>query len=103
MGECPMMGEALKEEFATLIATRGISTGAGRSYWANHATLLGLRNTDDGIVFDPITTPTPSSAAASSLAISQQLLAFSASASASESAASSMKQPPVSSPADKND
>ena len=101
-GECPMMGEALKEEFATLIATRGISTGAGRSYWANHATLLGLRNTDDGIVFDPITTtPTPSSAAASSLAISQQLLAFSASA--SESAASSMKQPPVSSPADKKD
>merc|ERR1711865_585377 len=100
-GECPMMGEALKEEFATLIATRGISTGAGRSYWANTATLLGLRNTEDGIVFDPITTPTPSSAAASSLAVSQQLLAFSASA--SESAASSMKQPPVSSPADKND
>eukprot|EP00536_Pseudo-nitzschia_multiseries_P001355 jgi/Psemu1/95310/gw1.17.5.1 len=51
-GECPLMGEALRREFANLIATRGVSTGAGRAYWAKQARKLGLRNTDNGIVFD---------------------------------------------------
>jgi len=51
-GECPLMGNALRREFANLIATRGVSTGAGRAYWAKQARKLGLRNTDDGIVFD---------------------------------------------------
>ncbi|OEU09011.1 hypothetical protein FRACYDRAFT_195904 [Fragilariopsis cylindrus CCMP1102] len=51
-GECPLMGNALRQEFANLIATRGISTGAGRAYWAKQARKLGLRNTEDGIVFD---------------------------------------------------
>ena len=53
-GECPLMGEALRREFANLIATRGVSTGAGRAYWAKQARKLGLRNTDNGIVFDKI-------------------------------------------------
>merc|ERR1712224_655202 len=51
-GECPMMGDELRKEFASLIATRGISTGAGRAYWAKQAIALGLRNTEDGIAFD---------------------------------------------------
>mmetsp|Transcript_17714 Transcript_17714/g.40653 ORF Transcript_17714/g.40653 Transcript_17714/m.40653 type:complete len:753 (+) Transcript_17714:283-2541(+) len=51
-GECPLMGEALRREFANLIATRGVSTGAGRAYWAKQARKLGLRNTENGIVFD---------------------------------------------------
>lgn len=50
-GECPLMGNALRQEFANLIATRGVSTGAGRAYWAKQAKKLGLRNTEDGIVF----------------------------------------------------
>ena len=45
------MGNALRQEFANLIATRGVSTGAGRAYWAKQAKKLGLRNTEDGIVF----------------------------------------------------
>jgi len=53
-GECPLMGEALRREFANLIATRGVSTGAGRAYWAKQARKLGLRNTESGIVFDKI-------------------------------------------------
>ena len=51
-GECPLMGNALRQEFANLIATRGVSTGAGRAYWAKQARKLGLRNTENGIVFD---------------------------------------------------
>jgi len=51
-GECPLMGNALRQEFANLIATRGVSTGAGRAYWAKQAKKLGLRNTENGIVFD---------------------------------------------------
>ncbi|VEU35545.1 unnamed protein product [Pseudo-nitzschia multistriata] len=51
-GECPLMGDALRREFANLIATRGVSTGAGRAYWAKQARKLGLRNTENGIVFD---------------------------------------------------
>jgi len=46
------MGNALRQEFANLIATRGVSTGAGRAYWAKQARKLGLRNTESGIVFD---------------------------------------------------
>lgn len=53
-GECPLMGNALRQEFANLIATRGVSTGAGRAYWAKQARKLGLRNTDTGIVFDKL-------------------------------------------------
>jgi hypothetical protein len=51
-GECPLMGNALRQEFANLIATRGVSTGAGRAYWAKQARKLGLRNTENGIVFE---------------------------------------------------
>ena len=51
-GECQLMGNALRQEFANLIATRGVSTGAGRAYWAKQARKLGLTNTDNGIVFD---------------------------------------------------
>eukprot|EP00533_Pseudo-nitzschia_delicatissima_P005304 CAMPEP_0116092032 /NCGR_PEP_ID=MMETSP0327-20121206/7820_1 /TAXON_ID=44447 /ORGANISM="Pseudo-nitzschia delicatissima, Strain B596" /LENGTH=706 /DNA_ID=CAMNT_0003583419 /DNA_START=140 /DNA_END=2260 /DNA_ORIENTATION=- len=51
-GECPLMGNALRQEFANLIATRGVSTGAGRAYWAKQARKLGLRNTENGIAFD---------------------------------------------------
>jgi len=51
-GDCPLMGNALRQEFANLIATRGMSAGAGRAYWAYQASKLGLRNTDEGVVFE---------------------------------------------------
>lgn len=51
-GDCPLMGNALRQEFANMIATRGVSTGAGRAYWAAQAGNLGLRNTEKGIVFE---------------------------------------------------
>jgi hypothetical protein len=50
-GECPCMGDVLRKRFAELIANRGGSNGAGRSYWAKQARALGLDNTDDGIIF----------------------------------------------------
>jgi len=67
-GECPLMGNALRQEFANLIATRGVSTGAGRAYWAKQARKLGLRNTDTGIVFDKkdaVCIPVPSNGSSS--------------------------------------
>jgi hypothetical protein len=50
-GECQVMGDDLRQEFADLIASRATSTGAGRSYWAQQARDLGLQNTEDGIRF----------------------------------------------------
>lgn len=51
-GECQMMGEELRQEFADLVSARGVnSTGAGRAYWVQQARSLGLENTEDGIRF----------------------------------------------------
>lgn len=50
-GECQCMGDKLRKRFAELVAYRGSSNGAGRSYWERQARALGLENTDDGILF----------------------------------------------------
>jgi hypothetical protein len=43
-GVCTEMGEPLRYQFATLSNTKATSTGAGRAYWAQQATALGLED-----------------------------------------------------------
>lgn len=51
-GECQMMGDELRQEFADLVSSRGANnTGAGRAYWVQQARILGLQNDEQGIRF----------------------------------------------------
>lgn len=50
-GLCNEMPDAIKNEFARLLATKVSSSGAGRPYWAESAKRLGLVDTEEGIRF----------------------------------------------------
>lgn len=45
------MPESIKRRFAESIATKSSGSGAGRPYWAESASKLGLVDTDLGIFF----------------------------------------------------
>lgn len=45
------MPMVIKHQFAMLMSTKASSSGAGRPYWAEAASKLGLLDTDDGIRF----------------------------------------------------
>ena len=54
-GLCSEMPESIKQEFARLLATKNISNGSGRPFWAKSAQKLGLYDTvDEGIRFAPV-------------------------------------------------
>jgi hypothetical protein len=50
-GLCSEMPDAIKAQFAHLVATKVSSAGAGRPYWAATAKELGLVDTEEGIYF----------------------------------------------------
>lgn len=50
-GLCSEMPDAIKKEFARLLATKNSTSGAGRPYWAESAKKLGLVDTEEGIRF----------------------------------------------------
>lgn len=50
-GLCTEMPTDIKQQFAKLMSTKVVSSGAGRPYWAKSAEKLGLVDTSDGIRF----------------------------------------------------
>jgi hypothetical protein len=58
-GLCSEMPLVIKHQFAMLMSTKASSSGAGRPYWADSATKLGLVDTDEGIRFVRDVKPTP--------------------------------------------
>jgi hypothetical protein len=48
-GLCTEMTDRTRQEFANLIPSKNNSSKGGRVYWAQHARLMGLVDTDEGI------------------------------------------------------
>lgn len=50
-GECVAMPVSVRNEFAVVSQEKGVTSGAGRKYWAESVQAMGLVDTEDGIYF----------------------------------------------------
>jgi len=50
-GLCSEMPDSIKAQFVQVLSAKVASSGAGRPYWAESATKLGLVDTENGIMF----------------------------------------------------